>query len=261
LKQEAVKLGMTVDQMMIILKDLMENCSATICIESDIHKNTAIQKVANKMKFIMGGSAKAHSLHQNTTPVIACHANFGRGKIEGKYDIVTTKYYPRTMGVACSLLRTPEPKMVEGVATEVVTPKFVSVAPESKVVEAKAKAVEAKAVEAEPKNQRFTARHADKHSCPTLFNILSKYDSSVDYYLGDSDILVGRLHIKAGFSLVYTTEIHTDNKIFNPLKLKHCSEGASDRLLYRFLHMPPEEGLNMNMKGRDSIQLRTRFFN
>ena len=72
----------------------------------------------------------------------------------------------------------------------------------------------------------------------------------MEYYLGDSDILVGRLHIKAGFSLVYTTEIHTDNKIFNPLKLKHCSEGASDRLLYRFLHMPPNEGLNM--KGRDS---------
>ena len=147
LKQEAVKLGMTVDQMMIILKDLMENCLATICIESDIHKNTAIQKVANKMKTIMGGSAKTHSLSNNCNQVIACHANFGRGKIEGKYDIVTTKYYPRTMGVACSLLRTPEPKMVEGVATEVVTPKSVSVAPESKVVEAKAKAVEAKAVE------------------------------------------------------------------------------------------------------------------
>ena len=73
----------------------------------------------------------------------------------------------------------------------------------------------------------------------------------MEYYI--DDILVGRLHIKAGFLLVYTTEIHTDNnKIFNPLKLKHCSEGASDRLLYRFLHMPPEEGLNM--KGRDSIQ-------
>ena len=104
------------------------------------------------------------------------------------------------------------------------------------------------------KNQKFIAQHADKHSCPTYFNILSKHDSSVDYYLGDTDILVGRLHIKAGFSLVYTTEIHTDNKIFNPLKLKHCSEGASDRLLYRFLHIPSEEGLNMNMKGRDSIQ-------
>ena len=50
---------------------------------------------------------------------------------------------------------------------------------------------------------------------------------------------------------MYTTEIHTDNnKICNPLKLKHCSEGASDRLLYQFLHMPPKEGLNM--KGRDS---------
>ena len=107
------------------------------------------------------------------------------------------------------------------------------------------------------KNQKFIAQHADKHSCPTYFNILSKHDSSVDYYLGDTDILVGRLHIKAGFSLVYrvyTTEIHTDNKIFNQLKLKHCSEGASDRLLYRFLHIPSEEGLNMNMKGRDSIQ-------
>ena len=65
------------------------------------------------------------------------------------------------------------------------------------------------------------------------------------------NILVGRLHIKAGFSLVYTTEIHTDNKIFNPLKLKDCSEGASDRLLYRFLHVPPKEGLKMS--GRDWI--------
>ena len=171
------------------------------------------------------------------------------------------------MGVACSLLKSPEPKTIEAVAPEAVAPESVSVAPESKAVgpeaesiavgpEAESKAVEAEAkvVEAEPKNRRFTARHADKHSCPTLFNILSKYDSSVDYYLGDSDILVGCLHIKAGFLLVYTTEIHTDNKIFNPLKLKHCSEGASDRLLFRFLHMPPEEGLNMNMKGRDLIQ-------
>jgi len=51
---------------------------------------------------------------------------------------------------------------------------------------------------------------------------------------------------------MYTTEIDTDNKIFNPLKLVHCSEGASDRLLYRFLHVPPKEGLKM--KGRAWIQ-------
>ena len=51
---------------------------------------------------------------------------------------------------------------------------------------------------------------------------------------------------------MYTTEIDTDNKIFNPLKLVHCLEGASDRLLYQFLHVPPKEGLKM--KGRVWIQ-------
>ena len=52
---------------------------------------------------------------------------------------------------------------------------------------------------------------------------------------------------------MYTTEIDTDNKIFNPLKLVHCSEGASDcLLLYQFLHVPPKEGLKM--KGRVWIQ-------
>ena len=77
LQEDAVKLGMTIDQVMTLLKDQLENCSATICIESDINKNTAIQKVANKMKFIMGGSVVSHSLHQNTKPVIASHANYG----------------------------------------------------------------------------------------------------------------------------------------------------------------------------------------
>ena len=121
LKQEAEKLGMTVDQVMIILKDQLENCSATICIESDINNNSAIQKVANKMKFIMGGEEKCHSLHQNTKPVIARHANFGRGKIEGKYDDYTTAFHPGTVGVACSLLRSPEPKMIEAVVAPEAT--------------------------------------------------------------------------------------------------------------------------------------------
>ena len=134
LKQEAAKLGMTVDQMMIILKDQLENCSATICIESDIHKNTAIQKVANKMKFIMGGEEKYHSLHQNTKPVSARHANYGRGKIEGKYDDYTTAFHPGTVGVACSLLRSPEPKMIEAVAPKATTP---TVAPKPKNLETK----------------------------------------------------------------------------------------------------------------------------
>ena len=104
LKKEAAKLGMTIEKMMIILKDQLENCSATICIESDIDKNTAIKEITNKMKFIMGGSVVSHSLHQNTKPVIASHANYGRGKIEGKYDDYTTAFHPGTVGVACSML-------------------------------------------------------------------------------------------------------------------------------------------------------------
>ena len=100
--------------------------------------------------------------------------------------------------------------------------------------------------------QKFTAQHSDKLSCPSFLNILSNHhDSFVEYYI--DDILVGRLHIKAGFLLVYTTEIHTDNnKIFNPLKLVHCLEGASDCLLYCFIGVPPKEGLKM--KGRAWIQ-------
>ena len=48
LQEDAVKLGMTIDQVMTLLKDQLENCLATICIESDINKNTAIQKFQTK---------------------------------------------------------------------------------------------------------------------------------------------------------------------------------------------------------------------
>ena len=81
-----------------------------------------------------------------------------RGKIEGKYDVYTTRCHPGTMGVACSLLKSPEPKTIEAVAPEAVAPK------------AKAGGPEAEAVEAE-RIRRFTARHADKHSCPRPFLI------------------------------------------------------------------------------------------
>ena len=104
LKKEAASLGMTVGVMMNILKDLMENCTATICIESDINNNTAIQEITKKIKYIMGDNEFSHSLTENCKPVSACHANYGRGDIEGKYDAVTTKYHPGTMGVACMLI-------------------------------------------------------------------------------------------------------------------------------------------------------------
>ena len=97
MKKEATKLGITVDEMMIILKKneiTMENCTATISIASDINKNTDIQEIANKMKSILGGEVKSHSLLLNTKPISASHANYGRGKIEEKYDVVTAKYRP-----------------------------------------------------------------------------------------------------------------------------------------------------------------------
>ena len=101
MKKEATKLGITVDEMMIILKNeiTMENCTATISIASDINKNTDIQEIANKMKSILGGEVKSHSLLLNTKPISASHANYGRGKIEEKYDVVTAKYRPGTVRV------------------------------------------------------------------------------------------------------------------------------------------------------------------
>lgn len=54
MKREAAKLGRGVAQVMTILKDQMENCAATICIESDdINNNDDIQEVATTMKTIL----------------------------------------------------------------------------------------------------------------------------------------------------------------------------------------------------------------
>ena len=226
MKRVAANLGMTVAEVMIILKDQMENFTSTICIASKINNsNGDIQEVATKMKTILGDQVFSQSLIENTKPAVyfsALHANYGRGKIEEKYDAYTTAYHPGMLRVASSLLQSPAPRAT---VEDFKCPK------ESK--------------------QKFTAQHSDKLSCPSFLNILSNHDSFVEYYI--DDILVGRLHIKAGFLLVYTTEIHTDNnKIFNPLKLVHCLEGASDCLLYCFIGVPPKEGLKM--KGRAWIQ-------
>ena len=76
LKKEAAMLGKTVAKVMIISKDQMENCTSTVCIESDNNNNAAIQEIATKMKTILlGGSVKQHSLLQNTKPVSALHAS------------------------------------------------------------------------------------------------------------------------------------------------------------------------------------------
>ena len=96
---------------------------------------------------------------------------------------------------------------------------------------------------------KFTAKDSDKHSYLSFFKHLFQPPwFFCGIFLGN--ILVARVHIKAGFLLVYTTEIHTtDNEIFNPLKLTHCSEGASDCLLYCLIHVPPKEGLQMNERA------------
>ena len=55
MKREAAKLGRGIAQVMtILLKDQIENCAATICIESDnINNNDDIQEVATTMKTIL----------------------------------------------------------------------------------------------------------------------------------------------------------------------------------------------------------------
>ena len=54
MKREAAKLGRGIAQVMTILKDQIENCAATICIESDnINNNDDIQEVATTMKTIL----------------------------------------------------------------------------------------------------------------------------------------------------------------------------------------------------------------
>ena len=74
--------------------------------------------------------------------------------------------------------------------------------------------------------------HSEKRSCLSFVDILSNHDFFVKYYLGN--ILVAHLHIKAGFLLVYTTEIHTDNNSFNPLALKlvHSSFQRVHQIVY-----------------------------
>lgn len=73
---------------------------------------------------------------------------------------------------------------------------------------------------------------SEKRSCLSFFDILSNHDFFVKYYLGN--ILVAHLHIKAGFLLVYTTEIHADNNIFNllTLKLVHSSFQMVHQIVY-----------------------------
>jgi hypothetical protein len=102
---------------------------------------------------------------------------------------------------------------------------------------------------------KFLKEHWETHALPTTFFSLSSQDSFV-YYKKDNEV-VAQLLIPAGFSIVVTTEIHSGLKSLNPHKLKHYSESADDRLLFRIVHELPRDGIYMDRTGDDWIEFAT----
>ena len=75
------------------------------------------------------------------------------------------------MGVACSLLKGPEPKMIEAVAPKAVTPEAVTHAPEAVTPKAKAVGPEAKAVGPEAKAEAVAVAPKAKAVAPEPKNL------------------------------------------------------------------------------------------
>jgi hypothetical protein len=98
---------------------------------------------------------------------------------------------------------------------------------------------------------QFLGDHWDTHVLSTTFFSFSSTDSFVYYKLQNK--VVTKLHIPAGFSIVVTTEIHSGLLSLNPYRVKHYSESADDRLLFRIVHEVPPTSLAR--RGR-----QTRFY-
>ena len=100
----------------------------------------------------------------------------------------------------------------------------------------------------------FLGWHWDTHSLPTLFIAYSTGRSCI-YYKNSAGIIVGKLQLEAGLSIIYTTEIHSGLKMCNPHGFKHCSASETDRVLIRFVHEAPEGGLNMDRTKEEWLEL------
>ena len=100
----------------------------------------------------------------------------------------------------------------------------------------------------------FLGWHYDTHQLPTFFIAYSKGRSCV-YYRNRASIIVGKLQLEAGLSIIYTTEIHSGLKMCNPHGFQHCSASETDRVLIRFVHAAPEGGLNMDRTNEEWLEL------
>ena len=100
----------------------------------------------------------------------------------------------------------------------------------------------------------FLGWHWDTHSLPTLFIAYSTGRSCI-YYKNRDGMIVGKLQLEAGLSIIYTTEIHSGLKMCNPHGFQHCSASETDRVLIRFVHAAPEGGLNMDRTNEEWLEL------
>ena len=100
----------------------------------------------------------------------------------------------------------------------------------------------------------FLGWHWDTHSLPTLFIAYSTGRSCI-YYKNSAGIIVGKLQLEAGLSIIYTTEIHSGLRTCNPTGFQHCSASETDRVLIRFVHAAPEGGLNMDRTNEEWLEL------
>ena len=100
----------------------------------------------------------------------------------------------------------------------------------------------------------FLGWHWDTHSLPTLFIAYSTGRSYI-YYKNRDGMIVGKLQLEAGLSIIYTTEIHSGLRTCNPTGFQHCSASETNRVLIRFVHAAPEGGLNMDRTEDEWLEL------
>ena len=89
----------------------------------------------------------------------------------------------------------------------------------------------------------FLQEHWDSHTLPSMFVSYSEKDLYVYYTLKGK--LIARLRIPAGFLIVYTVEIHSSQKVSNPIGLQHFSASDNDRLMFRIIHEASKNGVLM----------------
>ena len=106
------------------------------------------------------------------------------------------------------------------------------------------------------KQKLFLKAHTDTHSLSTLFLSILEGESWVYYKTkGENGKVVAKLRIPAGFSVIVTSEIHSELIAFNPEGLEHWSETTHDRVMFRIVYKAPVGGLHMDRADTEWIQL------